>query len=658
VPLKRARESRTSRTLLPTLVLAWALLPWATGLPSGQTSPSFVEYDLSFPEPHQRWMQVAMTVRDVEGTTVEARMSRSSPGRYAVHEFAKNVWNVTAEDGTGKPLRVSHPNPRQWNVPEHDGTVTLRYRLYGDRVDGTYLAIDATHAHINVPATLMFVRGLDGRPARVTLHQPPGRTWMAATQLQSTGDPLIFTAPNLAYLMDSPIEFGEGTITSFPVASLSGGAPATIRVALHHRGSREDHDEFVAGIGRFVREEQALFGELPAFEPGHYTFLADYLPWAHGDGMEHRNSTVITSSAGLAQSMTRLLGTAAHEFFHAWNVERIRPASLEPFDYEDANMSGDLWLAEGFTSYAESLVMVRAGLDSFEFALARWAGLINAVTLSPAVSLRSAVEMSELAPFTDAASAVDRTNWENTFVSYYTYGAALGLGIDLTLRALPPGSMRGEALPPGFDGYMRALWTTFGRPGASGAPGIVSAPYTSTDLRSTLAAVAGSHDAAAEFFDRHVEGRQPLDWARLFARAGVLVRKAAPAQATLGDVAFDFSQQRGRVSAPTPFGSPAYLAGLAQDDELQQVAGRPVTSAESLRTTLREHRPGTEVELTFRRRDGQVVTARTRLIEDARIELIPMERAGQQASAEQRTFRERWIGSRVTRAAASAGRRE
>ena len=100
-----------------------------------------------------------------------------------------------------------------------------------------------------------------------------------------------------------------------------------------------------------MREARAVFGELPAFEPGHYTFLATYAQGASGDGMEHRNSTVLTASAAIAQAERQLLGTVAHEFFHAWNVERIRPRSLEPFNFDDANVSSELWVAEGFTQY-------------------------------------------------------------------------------------------------------------------------------------------------------------------------------------------------------------------------------------------------------------------------------------------------------------------
>lgn len=194
---------------------------------------------------------------------------------------------------------------------------------------------------------------------------------------------------------------------------------------------------------------------------------------------------------------------------------------------------------------------------------------------------------------------------------------------------------------------MRALWNAFGKPGSSGRPGHVTTPYTSTGLREALARLAGSRDLADAFFDRHVEGRRPMDWAPLFERAGILVQAVAPGRATIGDVSFDFSQHRGKVSAPIPFRSPAYLAGLAQDDELERVGDKTITSAESLRSALRDHRPGDEVELTYRRRDGQEVTAKARLIEHAEIELVPVERAGRALSPEQRMFRDRWIGSRV-----------
>ena len=166
-----------------------------------------VTYRVSFPAPQHHYADVEMLLSDLPGGALELRMSRSSPGRYALHEFAKNVFDVRAFDASGKELSMVRPNPHQWTVPEHQGRVRVVYRVFGNRVDGTYLGIDASHAHMNMPATLMWARGFESRPARVRLEQPAGRKWRVATQLFPTQDPLIFTAPNVHYLLDSPTEF-------------------------------------------------------------------------------------------------------------------------------------------------------------------------------------------------------------------------------------------------------------------------------------------------------------------------------------------------------------------------------------------------------------------------------------------------------------------
>ena len=139
-------------------------------------------------------------------------------------------------------------------------------------------------------------------------------------------------------------------------------------------------------VEKIVREQAAVFGDLAPFDAGTYTFLMDYLPWADGDGMEHRNSTVCTAAATLADGMSRVAGTASHEFFHSWNVERIRPASLEPFDFTKPNMSGELWLAEGFTSYYGVLAMVRAGIVTRDQGAAQLAMFATGVLRAPARS--------------------------------------------------------------------------------------------------------------------------------------------------------------------------------------------------------------------------------------------------------------------------------
>jgi predicted metalloprotease with PDZ domain len=228
--------------------------------------------------------------------------------------------------------------------------VRVTYKIFGKHVDGTYLGIDESHAHMNIPATFMFARGFDARPIRITFTPPAGREWKPATQLFPTTDPWTFTAPNFQYFMDSPTELSNYTLREFKVRNAD-GKEFTIRTAVHHDGDPAVIDEYAAGTEKIVREQGAVYGEFPEFDGGVYTFLGDYVPWGGGDGMEHRNSTVVAAPISFKdpQAVRRAMGTVSHEFFHAWNVERIRPKTLEPFSFEDANISGELWLAEGFT---------------------------------------------------------------------------------------------------------------------------------------------------------------------------------------------------------------------------------------------------------------------------------------------------------------------
>jgi predicted metalloprotease with PDZ domain len=169
-------------------------------------------------------------------------MSRSSPGRYAIHEFAKNVYSVRAKDGRGRDLRITRPDPYQWDVGGHNGTVTLSYTLYADHGDGTYAQIDSTHAHLNMPATFMWVRGMDARPIRVTFQPPANSGWKAATQLVPAGDPMTFTAPDLQYFMDSPTELSDHLVRTWTVTT--GNRTDTIRLALHHTGTEAEADAY------------------------------------------------------------------------------------------------------------------------------------------------------------------------------------------------------------------------------------------------------------------------------------------------------------------------------------------------------------------------------------------------------------------------------
>ena len=625
---------------------------WLQGpRPGGQTGVNAlgsVLYELSFPEPEHRWMQVEVTVGGLPAAPLSMRMSMASPGRYARHAFAKNVFEVRAFDGNGNELDPVRSEMARWEVAGHDGTVRFTYRIFGDQVDGTYLGIDATHAHLNMPASLMWGAGLERRPAIVRFESPAGRDWQVATQLYPSDDPFTFTAPNLQYLLDSPAEFGAFMERSFTVADPANPDHApTFRLALHHDGTDAELDRFAGDIERIVTEMVTVFGEFPSFETGRYTFIADYLPTASGDAMEHRNSSVLASRAALRTDHRRLLGSVSHEFFHIWNVERIRPRSLEPFDFEDVNPSGELWLAEGFTNYYEALISQRAGLADLGNTLGRFVSAIDTVRLGPGRQFRSAVDMSRLAPFTDAAGAIDRTNWGNLFISYYTWGETLGLGLDLLLRVR---GANNEAEDEGaraltLDDYMRLLWRRFGRPGGA-VPGVVDRPYTQADLRTALAELTGDRVFADEFFDRYVEGHEVIDYAPLFERAGLVLRSPASGQTWLGSPSLRFDRGGARIVAPVMFGSPLYDAGLERDDVLVSIDGQDLSSAGRFDAVLGGLRAGARVRVVYSRR-GERITTQLTVVADPTLELVPAEQLGRRPTPAQRRFRDEWLGSKA-----------
>ncbi len=579
-------------------------------------------YRISFPNALHHEAQVEIEYRNLPTQPLELRMSRSSPGRYALHEFAKNVYDVVATNAAGDTLEIIRPNVHQWNVLGHDGTVRVRYTLFADRSDGTYAAVDNTHAHLNIPATFMWARNTGSRPIRVTFAIPEGSGWRIATQLVPTNEPMTFTAPDLAYFLDSPTELSDHTVLEHEV--MQDGRSQTLRIALHHLGTDAEARSYAEQTWAIAAEQAAVFGEYPRFDYGEYTFIACYLPWASGDGMEHRNSTILTSSSSLASNMTGLLGTVSHEFFHAWNMERLRSAALEPFDFEEANMSGELWFGEGFTSYYDDLTMRRAGIFDDEQYLRGLTGTINTIVNGRGRRFFSPVEMSMQAPFVDAAVSIDPNNRGNTFISYYTWGAGIGLALDLELRT----QFEGITL----DDYMRELWQRHGRTFDN---------YTLTELRGALADVTGNRRFANDFFDRYIEGQEAPDFERLLAAAGAEVRLANPGSAWLGPTRLENAPGGGvHVASATAIATPLYEAGVDRGAVIRALGETEISSVEQLQGLVAAASPGSRTTITYEIR-GDVLTRPITLAQDEALVVVPVENP----DADVRAFREEWLGS-------------
>ncbi|MGP1992023.1 M61 family metallopeptidase [Zobellia laminariae] len=535
-------------------------------------------YEISFENAVHHETVVKGTFPELEIDTVTFRMSRSSPGRYALHEFAKNVYSFKATDSKGNILEVLRPDPYSWNVIGHDGTIKISYTLFANRGGGTYSQVDETHAHLNIPATFMYAPTLKDRKIEVDFKIREDLGWKVATQL-----PLVsgttYSAPNLYYFMDSPTEISNHSVREFQVDNH--GKTQTIRFVLHHNGTEEELDSYFENVKKTVLAEKEVYGELPDFDYGIYTFLACYIPNASGDGMEHRNSTILTSTRSLANGgMEGNIGTVSHEFFHAWNVERIRPKSLEPFNFEETNMSGALWFAEGFTSYYTNLILCRAGIISAEKYVEGISSTFNYVWNSPARQFFNPIEMSYQAPFVDAATSVDPVNRENTFISYYSYGSILGLALDLSLRE--------EKL--NLDNFMKLVWKQYGK---------TEKPYVIENLQQVLAEYAGS-DLASTFFNKYIYKSEMPDYSSLLNSVGVTLKQNSEEPYFGAAVSLD-GDGHGEIQSNPKMGTSAYDAGLDKGDIITNINGSGFPDGQQFSTYIQKLKVGDTLKLSFNR---------------------------------------------------------
>ena len=613
-------------------IISGSLVPALALAQGGGTGPA-VRYAVSFPNAVHHEARIMATFAGLPaGQKLLVRMARSSPGRYALHDFVKNVYYTVATDKAGQLLPVSRPDPYSWEVtPGADGTVQFSYTLYGDRTDGTFAGIDQQHAHLNVPATLCYAQGLENRSAEVKFELPAG--WKAATQLRAAGDDkTTFTAPNLQYLMDSPVVLGTPQLLH---TWQDGGR--NFEMATYYDGPAAEVDAFVKKTQKVVREAAGVFnGELPQFDFGRYTFLADYLPQASGDGMEHRNSTSLTSPLPLREEgALRNLGTVAHEFFHAYNTERIRAQGLEPFDFQRVNMSDALWFGEGFTQYYGELILRRAGFYTDEQFFERVSSWVNARLNSPGARYASAVEMSRQAAFVDAAVSLDPTNRNNTYLSYYIQGAGLALSLDLQLR---------QRYHTSLDKYMQAMWQEFGKnQTAALAP---AKTFTVSDLQRVLGTVAKDTAFAGSFFRRYVYGREAPRFKENLATMGLaVVPVKALAAALPRQVEFD-EEGRCILSRGTTIGSGLYKAGIDRGDQLVMLDGVKITDMATLEGIMRKHTPADLVPVRVRNRAGQERNVQVVLTEDTNVQVQPMEGVDKMtATPAQKEQRAAWLAS-------------
>jgi predicted metalloprotease with PDZ domain len=482
---------------------------------SAPTEAYRISYDLQMSQPATHLFEVQITVElPTPRTAVEFQMPKWSPGRYAVFDFAKNVREVRATSVCAPDaeceqvlLPVARVDVQTWRVITKDWAhpFKLSYKFYADDLSGTFSQLNARHANYNGGALFMYVVG--HKPDPVSLRIAPPEGWRIVNGRMRSADQRAWEFANYDLLIDTPTEIGpDWTEDVFEVDGKH------YHVVLHAiGGDAGKRKTLVRDLEKIVRAEVSLWG---APEFSDYTFLIHTGAQQRGDGMEHLTSTQIIVRAALGEpgAYEGVLSTAAHEFFHVWNVKRLRPVELGPWDFTQPVATRGLFIAEGFTNYYGHLMQRRAGLWSDERLYDVLAGEIGAVENVPGGRLMSAEESSLVAPFLDAACHVQHTDLDQTSISYYDKGEDIAIVLDLLLRGQTDGRVS-------LDDVMRRAYREFYLESPQATYYLRGRGYTIEEFQRVATETAGFD--LSDFFTRYVRGTEPLPYEDAFARVGL-----------------------------------------------------------------------------------------------------------------------------------------
>ncbi len=575
-----------------------------------QAGPDRVDYTLGMPDPANHTFIVTASFDGLAAadTALDLAMPAWRPGRYAILDLAGGVLEFGAADGSGKPLSWAKSDKSTWRVATGGAKkVTATYRVYADEFPLRTRGLDEEHAFVDGSALFLYSEKYRALPVR--LEVKPYRGWHVTTGLAGKGT--TFTAPDYDAFIDCPIEIGTQKDHAFTVK----GVPHVLSV---FGEATYDADSIVADISKIVSAMTDFWGDVP-YE--RYVFLLHCAPWA-GGGTEHANSTIMgTRPENLlpGDGYRGFLGLVAHEYFHTWNVKRLRPKGIVPYDYARENYTRELWIAEGTTSYYDDLFLVRTGFNTTDRYLKSLAGAIREERMRPGNSLQSLSESSF-----DAWIRFGRNTPHsyNTETDFYGKGAQVSLLLDLAIR-----KATGNA--KSLDDVMRLMYARFPHVG----PG-----YTVDDLQAAASEIAGT--GLAPFFADYVHGTRPLPWDELLPVAGLrLVARDSAAKPWTG-----LSTREGgeKVTVTRVVeGSPARKAGLDAGDEIVAVGGKKA-SAREMDRALAAKKKGETLTLTGFRdnalREFKVVVVHEPVPEYA------LERTADPTPA-QKTVYEQWLST-------------
>jgi predicted metalloprotease with PDZ domain len=539
-----------------------------------------VRYRVSMPQPHSHLFQVEARFPATDGA-LTAVLPVWTPGSYLVREYARHLQDVTATTEGGEALPLQRLDKRGFRVDGRGKPVVLRYRVYANELTVRTSHLDGTHGYFNGATLFLYAEAMRRHEHRERIDAPAG--WQTFVALEQRGEEYV--APDYDELVDSPFEVGPHAPMQFTAA----GVPHQVVV---WGDPAPDKDRLLGDLQKVCETEAKLFGGLPL---KRYLFLV-YLTDKGRGGLEHKASTALLfprQGFATGKGWEDFLTLATHEYFHLWNVKRIKPRALVPFDYSQEVYTSLLWAFEGTTSYYDNLLVRRAGLMSAPRYLTRVGETLTSLHGTPGRRVQSLSDASFNAWIKHYRPD---ENSANSAISYYLKGEVVAMLLDLEIR-------RATADARGLDDVMRLLWTRHGD--ESGVP--------EDGVEAAAKEVAGRD--LSGFFDRALRSTEELDFS-VFAHVGLEARFRVRESA--GDKGGTPPRWKGNELRPRGWlgvttkgqsgvasvldGSPAMQAGVYADDEVLALDGYRVDGSSLIQRT-EEKKPGEAVTLTLFRRD-------------------------------------------------------
>lgn len=530
-----------------------------------------VSYTVGFEAPHTHYCEVEVKVTGNNKDFLDFKLPVWAPGSYLVREFAKNVEQENATDGSGKALKFGKITKSVWRVQTKGvKDVVFRYKVYAYEHSVRTSFIDASHGYLNGTSIFAYVEGLQNQA--LTLTVKPHKDWTKISTGMSSinNDPFQFEAPNYDVFVDSPLEIGNQKIYDFKALNIPH------KIAVYGEGNYNEQT-FTSDVAKIVEASTSIFGENPCKD---YTFIVHNVHQG-GGGLEHLNSTsLIRQRWGYNTKGGYLgwLGLVAHEYFHLWNVKRLRPEPLGPFDYQNENYTRQLWISEGFTSYYTHKILRKAGFNDDSEFVQNVQGDISYHENLQGSKVQSVAESSF-----DAWIKGYRPNENssNSTISYYGSGSRIGAILDLIV-------INGSDAQYSLDDVMKEMYLEYYKK--------QNRAFTEVEFRKMVEKLAKTD--LTEFFDKHIYGTEKLDYAKYLGYAGLSFGELPNRGTALGA---SLSEEGGKlVVKALNKGEAGYISGLNVNDEIIGVDGYRVSNS-LLRSYLEQKRPSDKINVLISR---------------------------------------------------------